>query len=65
MPPTLDVITYELPGHGTRAKALRDLIFRFSHLVVELGDSVAEFGMNPVIVNHAGCTIVDALVIPR
>ena len=45
--------------------ALVELIVRFSALVVELADSVTEIDLNPVIVNQAGATIVDALVIGR
>jgi hypothetical protein len=40
------------------------LIVRFSELVLELQDSIAEIDLNPVIVNASGCTIVDALVVP-
>jgi hypothetical protein len=32
--------------------------------VMLLKDSIVEIDLNPVIVNTAGCTIVDALVIP-
>jgi hypothetical protein len=45
--------------------ALVDLIIRFSELVFALADSIAEVDLNPVIVNRSGCTIVDALVVPR
>jgi acyl-CoA synthetase (NDP forming) len=45
-------------------QALVDLVVRFSALVVVLADSVSEIDLNPVIVNHSGCTIVDALVVP-
>jgi len=45
-------------------QALVDLIVRFSALAVVLADTVAEIDLNPVIVNQAGCTIVDALVVP-
>jgi acyl-CoA synthetase (NDP forming) len=45
--------------------ALVDLIVRFAAAVVELSDSVGEIDLNPVIVNPAGCTIVDALVVSR
>jgi acetyltransferase len=45
--------------------ALVDLISRFSELVFALPDSIAEVDLNPVIVNRSGCTIVDALVVPR
>jgi acyl-CoA synthetase (NDP forming) len=46
-------------------KALVDLIVRFSALVVELADTIAEIDLNPVIVNQSGATIVDALVIAK
>ncbi len=46
-------------------KALVELIVRFSALVVELADSIAEIDLNPVIVNQSGATIVDALVVAR
>jgi hypothetical protein len=44
--------------------ALVQLIVRFSELVFELQDSIAEIDLNPIIVNASGCTIVDALVVP-
>jgi hypothetical protein len=44
--------------------ALVELIVHFSRLVMVLKDSIVEIDLNPVIVNAAGCTIVDALVIP-
>ena len=44
--------------------ALVELIVRFSCLVLAFKDSIVEIDLNPVIVNAAGCTIVDALVIP-
>ena len=44
--------------------ALVELIVRFSRLVMAFKDSIVEIDLNPVIVNAAGCTIVDALVIP-
>jgi len=46
-------------------KALEELIVRFSALVVVLADTIAEIDLNPVIVNQAGATIVDALVIAK
>lgn len=46
-------------------KALVDLIVRFSALVFEFRDSIAEIDLNPVIVNRDGATIVDALVIAK
>ena len=45
--------------------ALVELIVRFSGLVLAFGDAVAEIDLNPVIVNRHGCTIVDALIVPR
>lgn len=45
--------------------ALVDLIVRFSELTVAFADSISEIDLNPVIVNQTGCTIVDALVIPK
>ena len=45
--------------------ALIDLIVRFSQMIVALSDSIAEIDLNPVIVTQAGCTIVDALVVPE
>lgn len=44
--------------------ALISLIVSFSELVYAFSDSVAEIDLNPVIVNAAGCTIVDALIVP-
>ncbi len=46
-------------------QALINLVVRFSVLVVVLADSINEIDLNPVIVNQSGCTIVDALVVPR
>jgi len=45
--------------------ALVELIVHFSRLVFALKESINEIDLNPVIVNESGCTIVDALVIPR
>jgi acyl-CoA synthetase (NDP forming) len=45
-------------------QALIHLVTRFSELAYAFSDSIAEIDLNPVIVNQAGCTIVDALVIP-
>ena len=45
--------------------ALVDLIVRFSELVCEFTETIAEIDLNPVIVSQSGCTIVDALVIPQ
>ena len=44
--------------------ALQQLIVRFSGLMWELRDTIAEVDLNPVIVDASGCTIVDALVVP-
>jgi acyl-CoA synthetase (NDP forming) len=38
---------------------------QFSMLVANLGEHLAEMDLNPVIVHADGCTIVDALIIPR
>ena len=46
-------------------RVLVDLIVRFSALVVEFADTIAEIDLNPVIVNQSGATIVDALVIAK
>ena len=45
--------------------ALVELVVRFSWIVTELAEVIAEIDLNPVIVGPSGCTIVDALVIPR
>jgi acyl-CoA synthetase (NDP forming) len=45
--------------------ALAELLVRFSRLAYVFADSIAEIDLNPVIVNQAGCTIVDALVVAR
>ena len=50
---------------GVDRSALVELICRFSSLVVSLEGAIAEIDLNPVIVNPSGCTIVDALVVPR
>ena len=44
--------------------ALARAVARLSVLAVELGDSVAELDVNPVIVSPTGCVAVDALVVP-
>jgi len=44
--------------------ALVELVVRFSELVIALAADIAEIDINPVIVGQAGCTIVDALVVP-
>ena len=46
-------------------ESLIELIVRFSQLVCELKDEIAEIDLNPVIVNATGCTIVDALIVPQ
>jgi acyl-CoA synthetase (NDP forming) len=45
--------------------ALVELVVKFSLLVCELSGEIAEIDLNPVIVNQSGCTIVDALVVPK
>jgi len=45
--------------------ALVDLIRKFSKLVCEFTETIAEIDLNPVIVKQSGCSIVDALVIPK
>ena len=56
---------------GVRGRAAVDraalvaLVVRFSQLAVTLDSAIAEIDLNPVIVNQSGCTIVDALVIPK
>jgi predicted CoA-binding protein len=52
--------------HGKPCYAsLVDLVVRFSGLAFVLGGEIAEIDLNPVIVNQSGCTIVDALVVPK
>ncbi len=46
-------------------QALTQLIVKFSKLIVSLSDSIAEIDLNPVIVHQQGCTIVDALIVPK
>lgn len=45
--------------------ALVQLVVRFSWMVTELAGDIDEIDLNPVIVGRSGCTIVDALVVPR
>jgi acyl-CoA synthetase (NDP forming) len=45
--------------------ALVDLTIRFSRMVCEFSETIAELDLNPVIVKQSGCTIVDALIIPK
>ena len=45
--------------------ALVELVVRFSQLAFVLGEEINEIDLNPVIVNQSGCTIVDALVVPK
>jgi acyl-CoA synthetase (NDP forming) len=45
--------------------ALVDLVVEFSQLAFVLGGEIAEIDLNPVIVSQSGCTIVDALVVPK
>ena len=44
--------------------ALIKLIVRFSRIVHEFAESIAEIDLNPVIIDQDGCTIVDALIVP-
>ena len=44
---------------------LVDLIQHFSELALAFDTAIGEIDLNPVIVNQSGCTIVDALVVPR
>ena len=46
-------------------EALINLIVEFSKFVVNFSEHIAEIDLNPVIVHQQGCTIVDALVVPR
>ncbi|MCP4984308.1 MAG: hypothetical protein GY935_27860 [Gammaproteobacteria bacterium] len=50
---------------GVNREVLVDLIVQFSALALAFTDTIAEIDLNPVIVNQAGCCIVDALLIPR
>jgi len=50
---------------GVDRAALVELVVRFSQLAFVLGEEIAEIDLNPVIVNQSGCTIVDALVVPK
>ena len=45
--------------------ALVDLIVSFSEMIYIMRDSIAEIDLNPVIAHPQGCTIVDALVVPK
>ncbi|MEM7292884.1 MAG: acetate--CoA ligase family protein [Pseudomonadota bacterium] len=45
--------------------SLVDVVVRFSGLVANLTDSVAEIDLNPILVSDKGCTIVDALIVPE
>jgi acyl-CoA synthetase (NDP forming) len=58
--------------HGTRGRpagdidALVDVILRLQSLAQDLGDSIAELDINPILVRPAGKGVVavDALVVP-
>jgi acyl-CoA synthetase (NDP forming) len=45
--------------------ALAESVARLSAIAAEHRDSIAEIDVNPVIVGHAGCVAVDALVVRR
>lgn len=45
--------------------ALTDLIVNFSEFCNRFSASIAEIDLNPVIVHEKGCTIVDALIVPK
>ena len=40
-----------------------DILVRFSHMALALGEQISEIDINPVIVNTLGATAVDALVV--
>jgi hypothetical protein len=44
--------------------ALIETVARFSRLVAGLGDRLAEFDINPLIVHEGGVVAVDALIVP-
>ena len=46
-------------------KSLLELIVNFSDFVYNFSDSIAEIDLNPVIVHEQGCSIVDALIVPK
>ncbi len=46
-------------------QALVELVVKFSDLIANFSDSIAEVDMNPVFVHEHGCTIVDALVVTK
>jgi hypothetical protein len=56
---------------GVRGQPAADLaviaeaLARFSVMVADLGGLVQEIDVNPVICGPGGCTVVDALVVPR
>jgi hypothetical protein len=45
--------------------ALASAVARFSLLATDLGDHISAIDVNPIIVGPGGCTIVDAVVIPK
>jgi acyl-CoA synthetase (NDP forming) len=52
-------------GKPADVAALAEAIARFSLLALDLGDHIAALDVNPIIVGPKGCTIVDALLIPK
>ena len=46
-------------------EALCDTIAKLSVIAETLGDRLAEFDINPLVVGAGGCVAVDALVLPR
>jgi acyl-CoA synthetase (NDP forming) len=45
--------------------ALESAVTALSRLAVDLGDRIAALDVNPLVVGPAGCTAVDALLVPR
>jgi acyl-CoA synthetase (NDP forming) len=45
--------------------ALESAVTALSELAVDLGDRIAALDVNPLVVGPAGCTAVDALLVPR
>jgi len=60
--PLLEGVRGSLP---TNVAAFCDLAARFSAMVAALDDAITEIDVNPVIVNEASATAVDALVVPK
>jgi acyl-CoA synthetase (NDP forming) len=60
--PLLDGVRGAKPAN---VDSLAEAITRFSLLAADLGDRISALDVNPIIVGPNGCTIVDALVIPK